>query len=105
MEEKACCAAQRDPGRKKVRTPEEKAALLLRLRKAEGQVRGIQKMVENDAWCADIVTQVAAVTNALNGFNRELLSCHIRSCVAEDLKARRTQSADELADLIRRLMK
>ena len=56
--------------RHKKRTAEEQKALLTRLRKAEGQIRGIEKMVENDAWCPDILIQVSAVTNALNSFNK-----------------------------------
>ena len=72
--------------RHKKRTVEEQKALLTRLRKAEGQIRGIEKMVENDAWCPDILIQVSAVTNALNSFNKELLACHIKSCVSEDIR-------------------
>ena len=60
--------------RHKKRTAEEQKALLTRLKKAEGQIRGIEKMVENDAYCPDILIQVSAVTNALNSFNKELLA-------------------------------
>ena len=91
--------------RKKIRTPEEKTDLLKRLRKAEGQIRGIQKMVENDAYCSDILIQVSAVTSALNSFNRELLSSHIRSCVAEDIRSGHDDAVDELTKMLKKLMK
>lgn len=102
MAEEACPACGE---RKKHRTEEEKRALLLRLRKAEGQIRGIEKMVESDAWCPDILTQVSAVTSALNSFNKELLACHIRSCVTEDIKAGRSEAVDEMVALLQKLMK
>ncbi len=91
--------------RKKKRSREEKNALLRRLRLAEGQIRGIQKMVENDAYCPDILIQVSAVTNALNSFNKELLACHIRSCVAEDIRAGDEEAIDELVCVMQKLMK
>ena len=91
--------------RKKKRTADEQAALIKRLRLAEGQIRGIQKMVENDAYCPDILLQIKAVTNALNSFNKELLACHIRSCVAEDIRAGRDEAAEELAGVLKQLMK
>ena len=84
---------------------EEQAALILRLRKAEGQIRGIQKMVEENAYCPDILTQVSAVTSALNSFNKELLACHIRSCVAEDIREGRNDAIDEFVKITQKLMK
>ncbi|MBR5974039.1 MAG: metal-sensing transcriptional repressor [Clostridiales bacterium] len=91
--------------RKKLRTEEEKKDLLKRLRRAEGQIRGIENMIEEDAYCPDILTQVAAVTAALNSFNKELLACHMRSCVAEDIRAGKEESIDELVRLMQKLMK
>ena len=91
--------------RKKLRTPEEQKALLTRLRKAEGQIRGIQKMVENDAYCPDILMQVSAVTSALNSFNKALLACHIKSCVAEDIRGGNEAAIDELVEVLQKLMK
>ena len=92
-------------GRHKKRTPEEQKALITRLKKAEGQIRGIEKMVENDAYCPDILIQVSAVTSALNSFNKELLACHIRSCVSEDIKAGKDETIDELVHVLQKLMK
>lgn len=91
--------------RRKKRTPDEQRALIKRLRLAEGQIRGIQKMVENDAYCPDILTQVSAVTSALNSFNKELLACHIHSCVSEDIRAGRDEAVDELVKVLQKLMK
>ncbi len=63
--------------RKKKRTEEEKKALLMRLRKAEGQIRGIQNMIEKDAYCPDILIQVSAVTAALNSFPKSHQQCFL----------------------------
>ena len=78
MENEQTCCCQHT----KNRNAEEMKALMHRLNRIEGQIRGIKKMVENSAYCPDILTQVAAVNAALNAFNRELLSEHIRTCVA-----------------------
>ncbi len=91
--------------RKKERSPEEHRALLNRLSRIEGQVRGIRGMIENDAYCADILTQSAAVSAAINAFNRALLSSHIHSCVAEDIRAGKDETIDELCSLLQKLMK
>ena len=91
--------------RKKYRTEEEQQKLLKRLHRAEGQIRGIQKMVEENAYCPDIMIQVSAVTNALISFNKELLACHIRSCVAEDIRKNNDEAVDEFVDLMHKLMK
>ena len=91
--------------RKKKRTAEEQAALIKRLKLAEGQIRGIQKMVQNDAYCPDILIQVSAVTSALNSFNKELLACHIRSCVSEDIREGREEAIDEFVKITQKLMK
>lgn len=89
----------------KHRTEEEIRALQNRLSRIEGQVRGIRGMVDNDAYCVDILTQVAAVTAALNAFSRELLSEHIRTCVVRDLRDGREDVVDELIETVRKTMK
>ena len=91
--------------RKKLRSPEEKEMLLNRLKRAEGQIRGIENMIENDAYCPDILTQISAVTSALNSFNKELLLCHIKTCVASDIREGKDEAIDELTKLLLRLMK
>ncbi|MBE5805003.1 MAG: metal-sensing transcriptional repressor [Clostridiales bacterium] len=89
----------------KERTPEECKALIHRLNRIEGQIRGIRGMVENSCYCVDILNQVAAVNAALNAFSRELLSDHIHTCVAEDIRQGRDGTIDELVQTIQRLMK
>ena len=103
MSEEKTCA--RCGERKKKRTPEEQKDLLKRLRLAEGQIRGIQNMVENDAYCPDILIQVSAVTAALNSFNRQLLASHIRSCVSGDIRSGNEEAIDEFVGMLQKLMK
>jgi DNA-binding FrmR family transcriptional regulator len=92
-------------GRTKLRSPEEYTDLIHRLNRIEGQIRGIRGMVEHDAYCVDILTQVAATRCALNSFTKILLSNHIRTCVADDLRNGRDESVDELVGAIQKLMK
>ena len=91
--------------RKKKRSQEVKDALIRRLKLAEGQIRGIQKMLEEDAYCPDVLVQVSAVSAALNSFNRDLLACHIRSCVAEDIREGKDEAIDEFVKTLQKLMK
>ena len=95
----ACCEKHTQ------RAEEEKKKLLNRLRRIEGQIRGIQAMVASDAYCNDILVQSAAVNAAVNAFNRELLSAHLRTCVARDLKEGHEEIVDELAATLQKLMK
>jgi len=88
-----------------MRSETEKKALLTRLKRAEGQIRGIEKMIEEDAYCPDILTQVSAVTAALNSFNKELMACHMRSCVTEDIRAGKDEAIDEFVKVMQKLMK
>ena len=74
-------------------------------KRQEGQVRGVRAMVEDDRYCVDIVTQVSAIQAALNGFNKELLARHIKTCVSEDIKEGNEQAVDELCELLKKLMK
>ena len=111
-EKKPCCAAvpaEKDTApsccRHKDRTPEEYRALVNRLSRIEGQVRGIRAMVEKDVYCTDILVQVAAVNAALNGFSKELLGQHVRTCVADDLRDGSSEKLDELLTLLPKLMK
>lgn len=89
----------------KERTDEEKKKLSSRLKKIEGQVRGIIKMVENDEYCPKILIQVSAVNNALNSFNKELLACHIRNCVKADIENGDERAVEEFTQIINKLMK
>ena len=91
--------------RHKHRDSTEYEALLKRLKRIEGQVRGVQGMVEKDAYCTDILTQVSAIQSALNAFSKELLANHIRTCVVKDLREDRLDTVDELVSTIQRMMK
>ncbi len=100
MNQKECCS-----NKKKERNEKEYKDLLNRLRRIEGQVRGVEKMVENDAYCVDILIQVSAVTAALNSFNKVLLANHIRTCVAEDIREGKDETIDELVTALQKLMR
>ncbi len=89
----------------KIRSDEEYKRLINRLNRIEGQVRGIRNMVEQSAYCPDILIQVSAVNAALNAFNRELLGSHIKSCVVEDIKEGKNETIDELMGVLQKLMK
>lgn len=91
--------------KKKHREEEEFRKLMNRLNRVEGQVRGVKKMLEEEQYCVDILTQVAAIQAALNAFNKELLSSHIHSCVVEEIQKGNTDVVDELCESIRKLMK
>ena len=97
-EEQVCC-------RHTHREPQEYDALLKRLSRIEGQVRGVRGMVEKEAYCTDILTQVSAIQSALNAFSRELLANHIRTCVTEGIQSGNTEVVDELVRTVEKLMK
>ena len=97
---KDCCCHKT-----KHREEEEYKMLMNRLSRIEGQVRGVKKMVENDAYCVDILTQVSAIQAALNSFNKELLANHIRTCVMDDIKNGNDEIVDELVQTLQKLMK
>lgn len=91
--------------RHKHRETVEKKQLTTRLNRIEGQIRGIKDMVDDDRYCVDIITQVLAVQSALNGFNKELLSRHIETCVKDDIHKGDENAVEELCNLIRKIMK
>jgi DNA-binding FrmR family transcriptional regulator len=87
---------------------ETKDAHLRRLRRIEGQIRGLARMVENDEYCIDILTQVSAVTRALQAVSVSLLDEHLRHCVTEaiaeggaDAQDKITEASDAIARLVR----
>ena len=99
-EQKECCVHEN-----KVRSEKEYKDLINRLNRIEGQVRGVRKMVENSAYCPEILIQVSAINAALNSFNKVLLANHIRTCVAEDIREGRDETIDELVRTLQKLMK
>ncbi len=98
-EKPKCC------NKTKKREADEYKSLINRLSRIEGQIRGIKGMVENDAYCIDILVQSAAVNAAVNAFNKELLSNHIRTCVAQDIRDGNDEVIDELLSALQKLMK
>lgn len=101
--ESACCCC--GSGRHKDRSEAEKADLIKRLNRIEGQIRGIKRMVDEDAYCVDILTQVSAASCAINSFSKELLARHIKGCVADDIREGNEDKVDELVKTLQRLMK
>ena len=89
--------------RRKRRTAEERTALVNRLSRIEGQVRGLRRMVAEDAYCPDVLVQAAAANAALRAFARTLLDSHLRTCVADDLAARRPGAIEELLHILHKL--
>ena len=97
--ESCCCK------RTKSREGDALRSLENRLKRIAGQIRGIERMLESDAYCIDILTQVSAVESALGGFARALLESHIRECVVEDIKSEKYESIDELILTVSKLMR
>lgn len=96
-----CCCYQK----KKHREDKEYRDLLNRLSRIEGQIRGIKGMIEQDAYCTDVLVQVAAARAALNSFNKVLLESHIKTCVADNIQQGNLEVVDELVDTLQKLMK
>ena len=106
MDEKKVCPCC-DTEKHKYRNKEGKEykSLISRLNRIEGQVRGVKKMVEDDRYCIDILTQVSAINSGLNAFNRKLMCDHIKSCVVNDIRAGDDTGVDELCETMQKLMK
>ena len=101
MTKEAECACART----KERSEEELRDLIHRLNRVEGQIRGIKGMLEKDAYCVDILNQVAAAGSALNSFTRVLLENHMRTCVAEDIREGKDDKLEEVLKTLQKLMK
>lgn len=97
--EGCCCTKTKE------RSEKEYKDLIHRLNRIEGQIRGIKGMVEKNAYCPDILVQVAAANAALNSFNKVLLANHIRTCVVRDLHEGKDETVDELVAVLQKLMK
>ncbi len=101
QEECGCCCS----GKTKERDDKEFKDLMNRLKRIEGQVRGVEGMLENDAYCTDILMQVSAITSALNSFNKALLANHMKTCVVENIREGNEEVIDELVATMQKLMK
>lgn len=100
VEKKECCGHKT-----KERQEKEYKDLMNRLSRIEGQVRGVKRMLNEDAYCTDILIQVSAIHAALNSFNKVLLGNHIRTCVVEDIRQGKEETIDELVTVLQKLMK
>jgi len=89
----------------KDRNEDEIKDLITRLNRIEGQIRGIHKMVEEGAYCVDILTQVNAARCSLNSFSKVLLGSHIKTCVKDDVQNGSEEKIDELVELLQKMMK
>jgi DNA-binding FrmR family transcriptional regulator len=98
---RSCCMS----GRTKERAEKEYKDLINRLARIEGQIRGIRGMIENDAYCVDVLTQVQAARSSLSSFSRVLLSNHVRTCVKEDISQGSDEKLNELVDLLQKMLK
>ena len=98
-EKESCCHKTKE------RSEKEYKDLLNRLNRIEGQVRGIKGMVEKDAYCTDILIQVAAVNAALNSFNKVLLANHMKTCITQDIRNGKEESMEEGLAILPKLMK
>lgn len=87
----------------KIRTKSEKNRLMNRLKRIEGQIRGIQRLLEEDSYCTDIMLQVSATRSALSSFNKKLLENHLNSCVLEDIRVGNNEKLSELIDLLNKI--
>ena len=99
MTENNCCC------RTKERSEKEFKDLMNRLKRIEGQVKGVQRMLEDNAYCPDIMVQVSAINNALNSFNKVLLAEHLKTCVVDDIKAGREDTIKELTETLKKVMR
>lgn len=99
MDHNCCC------NKTTMRSQEEQKKLLNRLSRIEGQVRGIKGMIEKNAYCTDILTQSAAISAAINAFNKELLASHIHSCVVRDIREGKDEVVEDLVATLQKLMK
>src|SRR5215472_7968014 len=95
----ADCACPVGPGRKALAVdPALKESNQKRLRRIEGQIRGLQRMVEQDRYCADIITQIASAQEALRGVARNLMKNHLHHCSAKALRSAKKEEADAMYD-------
>lgn len=89
----------------KHREEKEYQDLIKRLNRVEGQIRGIRGMVEKEAYCTDILTQVLAAKAALDSFSKVLLENHIKTCVITEIKEGKEETIEELLAILQKMMK
>ena len=91
--------------KKTIRTEALKRNLTVRLNRIEGQVRGLNRQVQKDAYCDDVLNQIAAVRSALQSVSRLVLENHLRNCLVRDIKNDQNEIIDELLETIDKMTK
>lgn len=91
--------------KQRIRTKEEKQNYIKRLNRAEGQIKGIKKMIEEDRECDDIMIQISAVNNALKSLGQEVLLNHMKTCMVEDINNKHYETVEEIMKLLIRMTK
>jgi len=99
MEDKSCC------DKKAHHNEELKKKLKSRLNRIEGQIKAINRMIDEDTYCDEVLNQISSAKSALNGVGKTLLEAHMKSCVAEQLKEGREEVVDELLYTMNKLLK
>jgi CsoR family transcriptional regulator, copper-sensing transcriptional repressor len=99
----SCCSSNED--RKSHHSDKVKSNLVTRLNRIEGQIRGIKRLIENDTYCDDVITQISATQSAMNSVAKILLEGHMKSCVLERIQEGDTEVLDEVLITIQKLMK
>ncbi|MBQ8891602.1 MAG: metal-sensing transcriptional repressor [Bacilli bacterium] len=89
--------------RSKHRTEDEKKYLQTRLKTIEGQVRGVSKMIDDDKYCNDVLTQLLAINKSIRSLSNDILKSHLSTCVVDDIKGDKLEVLDEVMELIGRL--
>lgn len=100
-----CLKPEEEQLKHRIREEKEKKALMNRLNRIEGQIRGVKSMIEEERYCVDILTQVMAVQAAFNGLTKEILASHIKGCVVKDIREGNEEAVDELCELLKKLMR
>ncbi len=100
MEEKQACCCKGE--RTKIRSEEEKSAIIRRLNRMIGQLNGIRRMVEEDRYCDDILIQLSAVDKSVKSLANVVLESHMHTCLIENILNGNTQVVDEIVDLFKR---
>lgn len=101
--ENSCASCNKSTGKSKVRRKTEFNSLMNRLKRIEGQIRGLQRMLENNCYCTDIMLQVSATKSALTSFNNKLLENHLNSCVLNDVQDGNTEKIEELIHILKKI--
>ncbi|TYS14679.1 metal-sensing transcriptional repressor [Rossellomorea vietnamensis] len=99
----SCCSS--DEERKSHHSDKVKSNLVTRLNRIEGQIRGIKRLIENDTYCDDVITQISATQSAMNSVAKLLLEGHMKTCVLERIQDGDTEVLDEVLVTIQKLMK